>query len=66
MTEVSIVDILRPFLWAAAFGFVVGFAGYVLVVGGMDQTYARMDGPGQVARMEQASTPLTTATLTAI
>ncbi len=66
MTEVSIVDILRPFLWAAAFGFAVGFAGYVLMIGGMDQVYARMDAPSQVAGMEQASTPSTPTSLKAI
>lgn len=66
MTEVSIVDILRPFLWAAAFGFAVGFAGYVLMAGRMDQAYARMDGLGQAAEVVQASTPSTPASLKAI
>lgn len=45
MTEVSLFDIARPFLWIAAFAFVLGFASYFAIGGGANQAYAQSPTP---------------------
>lgn len=52
MTEVSLFDIARPFLWTAAIAFVIGFAGYVLLGGRGEAAYAQ-EAPAAL----QASAP---------
>ena len=56
MTEVSVFDIVRPFLWIGAFAFVVGFAGY-LFLGGSGQTRYAQEAPAAVQAFAPASPP---------
>lgn len=52
MTQVSVFDIVRPFLWIGVFAFVIGFAGYVFLGAGKQAHYAQ-----HAAATVQASAP---------
>lgn len=56
MTEVSVFDIVRPFLWIGAFAFVVGFAGYVFF-GAVGQTHYAQEAPAAVQALAPGSPP---------
>lgn len=39
----ALTDIVRPFLWLAALGFTIGFAGYLMLAAGA-QAFSGQDG----------------------
>jgi hypothetical protein len=56
MTATSPLDLVRPFLWIAAFAFVVGFVAYALLgAGSIARTSPSPDPIPATAPMEPAS-----------
>lgn len=49
MAEVSLYDVMRPFVWVAAFAFSLGFAGYLAVSASDGEVFARAEPPAVVA-----------------
>lgn len=56
MTQVSALDIVRPFLWIGASAFVIGFAGYLLLGSASEARYAE-GAPAAVQASAPASPP---------
>lgn len=55
MSELSLFEVLRPYLWVAAIAFTIGFATYVAVKAGQAPTYAEVPAPAQVAASTTAA-----------
>ena len=49
MTEVSLYDVVRPFVWVAAFAFSIGFAGYIAASASDGQMFAQAEPPAVIA-----------------
>ncbi len=56
MTEVSVFDMVRPFLWIGAFAFAVGFGGYLFFAGDGQAHYAQ-EAPAAVQAFAPAVPP---------
>lgn len=56
MTQASVFDMVRPFLWIGAFAFFAGFAGYLFFAGGGLTHYAQ-EAPATVQALGPASPP---------
>lgn len=49
MSEVTLYDVARPFIWLAAIAFSIGFAGYVAVSASDGEVFAQAAPPAAVA-----------------
>lgn len=55
MTELSLFDVLRPYLWLAAIAFAIGFAGHLVLGGQPEPTYAQVPAAPVVASSGQTA-----------
>ena len=57
MSELSLFDVLRPFLWVAAIAFTIGFAAYAAVNLRTAPAYAQATAPAEIAVSAQSLDP---------